>query len=789
VSNVTPEIRTKFSLGGMSEAASGFRKFQQNARESINNIKQTGAKALEPFQKDIEKSKRALTSLKAASVTVGRVGFGGLQKSAQTAFKGITVGAASAVAALAGVSAAAIKMSRDTSAEWDKISKQSRALGVSPEDLSVLGFAGAQEGVPGDEIVKGLAKIGNEFLGIRQKITEADDAFSSFRDNARKEGLLSYRMGDVQGLTSAGEAVGQARMSSLAGVQERQATLRDYIARAQPYENRNIQTQHFVHGLRRELAELEKAEVSIKRSFGPVGEALFGLEKYGLDVEKASKGGMEGLLALSDAMRRVEDPTQRLRFAIQLFGEDAGAKMVPLLEGGRSAIEDYRRELERLGGVVTSKDAQIGAAYSTASENFSRSIAGVRLAVAREVLPLLTESTDAMTEFLVRYRERIADVFKAGFVYVRNFITDIVDAFNGKRSGFKTGWLDVLFDKLKTARAFISDMYNEVRKLWSGENSRFEWLNKIRDGIQTAIKFVKDLYAILRGQSASEFKWLNDIRDQAKAFGADFTAALEMVKGVLSAIHALLEPIANLFGTNVTTMLLFVGMAKFIGLFGAATTAVGVLGKAIGALFAMGGGGALAKGIAGIATAAGATSAVGGVAGGVAAGGAARAAGAMSLGARAGVLGAAVVGGGLIGHYGANKLYEVSGAKSAADRRWQENIKNIRTSMDASFDRHFMMWDDKRKGDYFRSRGINTQMGLPDPNLLPGGVIDVWSSAGMRAPSAEMTKYYAEKSKGSRETVDVNLNMNGRNLGTLQADALTARKLKQNLYSMQHGGA
>lgn len=64
---------------------------------------------------------------------------------------------------------------------------------------------------------------------------------------------------------------------------------------------------------------------------------------------------MEGLLALSDAMKRVEDPTQRLRFAIQLFGEDAGAKMAPLLEGGRSAIEAYRKELERLGGVVTKK--------------------------------------------------------------------------------------------------------------------------------------------------------------------------------------------------------------------------------------------------------------------------------------------------------------------------------------------------------------------------------------------------------------------------------------------------
>src|SRR5690606_22813766 len=117
-----------------------------------------------------------------------------------------------------------------------------------------------------------------------------------------------------------------------------------------------------------------------------------------------------------------------------------------------------------------------------------------------------------------------------------------------------------------------------------------------------------------------------------------------------------------------------------------------------------------------------------------------------------------------------------------------ENIKNIRTSMDASFYRHFMMWDDKRKGDYFRSRGINTNMGLQDSNLLPGGVYDVWSRAGYTPPSAEVTQYYADKAKGSRETVDVNLSVNGRGVGTLQADPLTARKMKQTLYSMQHGG-
>lgn len=786
MSNVTPEIKTKFSLGGMSEVASGFRKFQQSARDSVNNIRQAGAKALEPFQKDIEKSKRALATLKATSLTVGRVGFGGLQKSASTAFKGITIGAASAVVALASVSAAAIKMSRDTASEWDKLSKQSRSLGVSPEDLSVLGYAGAGEGVPGDEIVKGLAKIGSEFLGIRQQITAANDEFTALKANARKDATLSLRMGNVDGLKMAGEAVGQARMSSLAGVQERQATLRSYIQRAAPYENRNVRTQAFVHELRKQLAELEKAEAALKKSFGPVGEALFGLEKYGLDVEKASKGGMEGLLALSDAMQKVEDPTQRLRFAIQLFGEDAGAKMVPLLEGGRTAIEAYRKELERLGGVVSKKDTQIGEAYEASAENFRRSLGGIRMAVAREVLPLLTESTDAITEFMVRYRTQIAGLLKAGFVYARNLISDIISVFQGKRTGFKTPWLDTLFDKLKSARAFIGDMYSELKKLWDGENSRFEWLNAIRDGIQTAIKFVKDLYAVLRGQDAAEFKWLNDLRDQAKAFGVDFMAALEVVKSVLSYIKSLLEPLASFLNMDVTTMLLVIGMLKFIGVIGAATTAIGLLSKAVGGLFAMGGGGALAKGIGAIATAAGGASLAGG------AGAAAGAAG-LSLGAKAGVLGVAAVGGGIAGTYLGKKAYELTGMQAAADARFQKNAENWKILNDANFASNYAKWSKARQGNFQRSQGINTKMGMSleerNPLAMPGGLLDVWTSAGHRPPDPK--KYMADpnfRPIPARETIDINLSANGKQLGQVWADPLNARKIKQGIYSMQQSG-
>lgn len=81
-------------------------------------------------------------------------------------------------------------------------------------------------------------------------------------------------------------------------------------------------------------------------------------------------------------------------------------------------------------------------------------------------------------------------------------------------------------------------------------------------------------------------------------------------------------------------------------------------------------------------------------------------------------------------------------------------------------------------------------MGLEDAHLLPGGVLDVWKSplSDFDLDYFKGIKESNDKSKGSAETVNVNLTLNDRNLGTLQTDPLTARKMNQTLYSMQRNG-
>lgn len=74
--------------------------------------------------------------------------------------------------------------------------------------------------------------------------------------------------------------------------------------------------------------------------------------------------------------------------------------------------------------------------------------------------------------------------------------------------------------------------------------------------------------------------------------------------------------------------------------------------------------------------------------------------------------------------------------------------------------------------------------------MMPGGIIDVWSGAGHRAPDPR--QYMSDPNfrpiKQNNETIDINLSANGKQLGTVTADPLNARKIKQGLYSMQQNG-
>lgn len=702
---VTPEIKTKFSLDGVRQAVSGLRSLVPAARQMANGIRQSVRNTFEPMRKDLDRARRSIRLLQTTTLTTARVGFGTLRTSSRLAFLGISVGAAGAAAQVGSIGTAAILASRQVAKEMDKIAKDAKRLGMSTEDISILGFAAEQEGADPEAAIKGIARLASQFTDVRQRIAEANGEFDRLMKNAREDAYHSLRRGDIGGLASAAEAVAAGRSGSMSAIQERRTLLQQQLEHVETFgfrnparnQNESLAQEMWLARVRREIEDLRVAEQSLVKSLGPAGEALFGLERFGLDVETATKGGTESFFALGEAIKSVEDPAERLRYSVLLFGKDAGPKMLNLLMAGREGFAEYRKEAVRLGIVVDKELAEMGEAYETAATNFKRAIQGMKMEVGRSLLPELTASTKQVTDWVAANRNAIAGVMRSAFTHLRNFAYDVIDLFNsGGTAKLRTGWLETARTTIVSLHQSWKGFRSDVEALMQrGEAKSFPWLNILSTGIWGAIDLSKDLWAILRGRDAQNFPWLNEMRDSlvriyheavawitafAEKFEVAFSAFMDMVMWIRDQLQSFLD----LFGYDLTTTLLFLGLMKITGLLNLAIGSLKVMAGILGRLAIPV---ALSAGLTNLAAAIGAvtgvalpaTAAAGGaVAGRVApaavgagvglaanVGRASRFASVLGMGSRAGWIGA---GGAALG-YGA---YELAGFGDAHRQRVED---------------------------------------------------------------------------------------------------------------------
>lgn len=615
VGSITRAIGTRFTLSGINSAVAGLRTFSAATRSNMQSVRASIAGAFQPLAN--------------GTGQIARVSFVGIEKSAKLAFKGIAVAATAAVAKVASIGAAAYQSSKDIAELMNQVSKDSRRLGMSAEDVGLLRYAFERNGIEADEVLPSITDITNEFKSISTQMAQQRESLLNVQGVSYLEAITAASKRDIDGIKTAVDTVAQERMKNLDYVEARLQFLKNQLAGnndeytassvVDPFGKVGLQQNGSDVGAAKEIRDLEAARNQIRGSFGQQGEALFTLKDYGLDVNQALKGGLDGFTAISDAFKRIEEPATRVRVAMQLFGEDAGAKMITVLEGGRSALENYRKEMAELGGTVTSADAKLGSDYSDSLQRLKLALQGVRLEIARGLLPLMIESQAQLTDWLVKNRDAIADYMKAGFVTLRNLFLDVVGLFNGQRSSFRSGFFQFVAGHIIWISGMVKELREEVGLVFEGKNSKWEWLNVARDGFQSVGRFAADTFRVLSGGYAQNFDWMNKAKAQFDIFIARFKDAWAMFMDVIKTIRGVFQSVTGLFGIDATTTVLFLGMLRFTGILGGITTAIGLIGSGVGRLFAMGAGGtALGGALGGIgATVASIMSGLGLVAAGV----------------------------------------------------------------------------------------------------------------------------------------------------------------------------
>lgn len=634
MAGVQAEIKTRFTLGGIKEAAAGLRGFAQRMNASFEDVKKRTARVFETMKRSLDVVE---AKVKAVGKTVATVG-------GKTAFHGIRLGALGASVAVGGlatkfaaVSAAALRTAKETAGALKSISIDAQRIGGSTEDVSVLGFAAEQTGTDRDELITQISTLSSEFLTLRENIAATDERYNQFvgrkRDDVRfaidaaKSGL---GVDALEGsLASVIPDIAQERLKSLSAVEDRirhldaeESSGRRRITASTPDNfvpdgDARLKRLNALAKRRAEQQEywdLQDARKQLIGAMSPQGQAFYELRDFGLDEEKATRGGVQALLAVSDAFRRVQDESQKARIAAKLFGEDAGPKLIPLLNGGREAIEKYRDVLRESGAIATKADTDAADQYTMSIQRLRLAWEGVRLTVSRTLWPDMTKSADQLTAFLLRNREAIAayvaDVYKAS----EQLVQDVYAIFSGNTNSIQTKWLDTLVQKAISLKAVWEDVVRQFNLLSEGKDSDYGWINAIRDGFvfvrAVVIDVVKQISALAAGRD-TDYPWLNKLRDGVVAFAEHFSKAFELVKSGLKIISELLDPILSKWGVDIMTLGMAVGMARMLGVFKLLTAAAGGLFGTLSKVFSLGGGAA--------AGAAGAAEAAGGAAAGAAA--------------------------------------------------------------------------------------------------------------------------------------------------------------------------
>jgi hypothetical protein len=228
--------------------------------------------------------------------------------------------------------------------------------------------------------------------------------------------------------------------------------------------------------------------LTMTKQFADAGSALFDMSgRTGVSVEKlqtlgyaaqmtgVDMAGLEGAIrkmqkngfsvdqmgAIADKLAAIEDPTKRAQAAMKIFGK-TGTSMLPMLAGGAKGLAEFQATAERLGLVLSTKDAAAADTLGDAIDTLWGSFKGIRNQIGAALAPTLTKLATTLSENLVwaiewvkANRETIVTIAKVAAIVVGvgGAITGLGMAFMA--AGMALGGFASVIGLIGSALAFI----------------------------------------------------------------------------------------------------------------------------------------------------------------------------------------------------------------------------------------------------------------------------------------------------------------------------------------------
>lgn len=147
-----------------------------------------------------------------------------------------------------------------------------------------------------------------------------------------------------------------------------------------------------------ELAtSFKKLNVALSDANDPSTKAAAAFKSLGIEVRNADgtlKSVTQALPAIADAFKNSADGPTKAAIAVDLFGR-AGVNMIPVLDGGSAALEEFRKKAEDAGLVISTETAQAAEEFTKKVNVLRESlIGGFSAQIEAQLLPVLDRLVD-----------------------------------------------------------------------------------------------------------------------------------------------------------------------------------------------------------------------------------------------------------------------------------------------------------------------------------------------------------------------------------------------------------
>jgi hypothetical protein len=164
---------------------------------------------------------------------------------------------------------------------------------------------------------------------------------------------------------------------------------------------------------------LKKMQVSLSKAASEGGPALDTLDALSLSIkELQALTPDQQFEALAEQISRLQDPADRTRAAVELFGR-AGADLLPLFEKGAAGIRTAREAAEKFGQSLSEEDLERFRQADDALDSLKESGRGLATSLTLHLAPALTILANhfrVLTGGMTQLEELQAEVDAAGRV-------------------------------------------------------------------------------------------------------------------------------------------------------------------------------------------------------------------------------------------------------------------------------------------------------------------------------------------------------------------------------------